>query len=650
MRPSIPVASLAMAVAVAADAHAQQSAAQPEPPRIPVIEIYAPRIANPVERIPADISVIDTAGIENDSDSTLEEGLRDLPGTHVVRAGGPGNQTSLFTRGTESDHTLVLFNGLPVNDPSAPGGAYTFGSDLLAGFDRVEFLRGPMSSYYGSGAIGGVINQQLRPGGPTEFQPSVDIAGGNRDTWRGRAGVRGTVGRMDYVANVAGLSTGGDNASPDRITSNRGEEDGSELRNATAAVDVDLGVARVDFAGRLRRTTFDLDDIPNDDPNYTGSTDHYAWTAGIERDLFDDQATVRLSGGESYYERGFENLPDSGSVKLQHDVFESRRRFGEASATWRFGGDSRVVVGGTLTDDTVETQTSLDSGSGPFTQAADVSERDGAVFASADIGLTDRIDVSAGLRREIPETYEARTTWRVGGVLHVDEWRSRFHVAAGTAFKAPTLFDRFGANNFGFRGNPDLQPEESRSFELGVDTDFTLFGHRNGATIGATAFVTEIENLIETDFTLNTTVNRDEAEIRGIETEATLRPVSWAVLAGTYTFVLAKDERSGNALNRRPRHKVAVEARLQATERLRIVPEVIYVGDRADVTYADSGTFLNRNYVEGYALVNLDVSYSLKPGVSVYGEGRNLTDKEYEPLNGVAGRGATVLVGVRASF
>src|SRR5690606_8321121 len=131
----------------------------------------------------------------------------------------------------------------------------------------------------------------------------------------------------------------------------------------------------------------------------------------------------------------FENRADAGSVNVQDDLFESRRRYGEASATWRFTGDSRVIVGGALTDDAVKSNTNLDSGFGPFIQTSDVSERDGAVFASTDVTLTDRVDVSGGVRRELPETYEATTTWRLGGVLHVDEWRSRFHAAAGTAFK-----------------------------------------------------------------------------------------------------------------------------------------------------------------------------------------------------------------------
>lgn len=649
MRFSIIRLCLCAAAACAVrPATAQQTAPADEGTLL--VEIYAPRLPNPAERLPADITVLDRSAMDGSAASTLEEALGGLSGIDVVRNGGPGSQTSVFIRGTESDHTLVLFNGLPVNDPGAPGGAYTFGNDLLAAIDRVEVIRGPASSYYGSGALGGVVNLENRPGGDMPFEGFVDVAGGHFSTWRGAAGGRGSVGRLDYVASVAGLTTAGDNASPERIATNRGEDDGADIRNATVAADIDLKGARLDLAARWRRTTVEIDDIPNDDPNYTGSTDHYAWVAGIERDLFGNRATLRLQAGESDYERGFENKADSNSVKVQNDLFESHRRHGEAAGTWRFGQRATLIAGGSLSDDRIATRTSLDSGSGPFRQTAEVSERDAALFVSGDIRATRMLDLSAGLRHELPEVYPETTTWRAGAVLRLDAWRAKLHATVGTAFKAPTLYDRFGTTNLGFKGNPNLKPEEARTVEVGIAGDRRLFGHSNGAAGRATLFVTDIENLIETDFTLNTTVNRDTARARGLELALTLRPASWALVKAHYTYTLVEERGNGASLSRRPRHKGSVSAQMQPADGWTVTPKVSFVGSRADVTYADSNSFIGRAQVGGYPLVSLDIRYRLNPGVSLYAEGRNLMDRDYEPLNGVAGPGASVLAGIRVRF
>ncbi len=639
-----------VAVFAAQTTFAQQPPADPPGSAPLFLEIFAPRLPNPSERLPADVTVLEREALSEEPDSTMEEALTGQPGLHVVRLGGLGSQTSLFTRGTESDHTLVLFNGLPVNDPGAPGGAYTFGNDLVSAIDRIEIIRGPASSYYGSGAIGGVINLENRPGGNAPFEGFADIAGGNFSTLRGSVGGRGTIGRFDYVTSISALSTGGDNASPKRITTNRGEDDGAFLRNATFAAEADLRAARVDLAARTRRTTNALDDIPHDDPNFTGSNDHYAVVGGIERDFFGGRATLRFQGGESYYERGFENEGDVRSVKVQQDVYESLRRHGEATGTWRFGNRAEVVVGGAISEDDISVLTSQDSGSGPFVQAANVAETDTALFFSADVRATPNLDLSAGIRQELPAEYDETTTWRAGAVLRLDAWRARLHANVGTSFKAPTLFDRVGINSFNFVGNPDLEPEEARSAEVGISAKRRVFGHPSGAEGHATFFWTEIENLIESDFTLNTTVNRDTARIQGIETALTLRPRTWVRIDATYTYTYASERGNGQALSRRPKHTGAVTAHFQPMPELTISPNVVYVGAHADVTYADSGSFVGRAPVGGYPLLGLNANYVMRPGLSLYFEGRNLLDRTYEPIDGIAGPGAFALAGVRVAF
>ena len=133
-------------------------------PTLPDVVVTATRVPTLIERIPAGVSVIDRATIEASGYSTLTEALATVPGVRVVQSGGNGGNASLFIRGTNSNHVLVLRDGVPVNDPSDPGGLFNFGVDSLADVERIEVIRGPMSSLYGSGAIGGVINLITRRG------------------------------------------------------------------------------------------------------------------------------------------------------------------------------------------------------------------------------------------------------------------------------------------------------------------------------------------------------------------------------------------------------------------------------------------------------------------------------------------------------
>ena len=145
------------------------------PATLPDVVVTPTRVPTLIDGIPAGVTVIDRNEIATRGYTTLPEALEAVPGLLVVQSGGPGGNASVFIRGTNSNQVLVLRDGVPINDPSDPGGAFNFGVDTLADIERIEVVRGPMSSLYGSGAIGGVINLITRRGSGAPHG-SVEIA------------------------------------------------------------------------------------------------------------------------------------------------------------------------------------------------------------------------------------------------------------------------------------------------------------------------------------------------------------------------------------------------------------------------------------------------------------------------------------------
>ena len=623
---------------------------------LPDVVVTATRVPTAIERLPARVEVIERRQIEERGYRTVQEALRTVPGMTVVPTGGVGAQTSVFTRGTESDHTLVLLDGMPINDPSTATGQFNFGDDLLRDLQRIEVVRGPAAGLYGSSAIGGVVNLITQRGGKKPFEPYGEIAAGNRRTFEGLAGVRGTVGRFDYGASLQGLTTTGFNATPKRLTTDLGERDRADIWTGTASGSVAV-TDKVRLSGlvRYRENDFELDNVASDDPNYKGRSEQLTWKTGAEALLLNDRLTTTVDVGQNRIDRKFRDRPDVNNFTTGDDRFESVRSFArfENRLSLPDAGalkNPAVVAGAEYLRDSIEVDSRSDSGFGPFIQTADAKADSLGLYLSGQGTLFDRLTLTLGLRHELPDDFDETTTYRVGGVLDLREIKSRLLASAGTSFKAPTLFDRFGSNNFGIRGNPNLKPERGQSWEIGFDTSLPVFGRENAVSFGATYFHTRLRNLIQTDFAARTLVNTGRAEIDGVESFLSVKPAAWFGATVTYTYTDARNRETDELLLRRPFHQISATAAIRPIPTVSIMPEVVYVGRRDDVRYDDAGTFLGAGEVKGYTLVNLAANYDVTEQVTAFVRVHNLLDKEYEPANGFAGPGFHALGGVRVQF
>ncbi|MBP0444278.1 TonB-dependent receptor [Roseomonas sp. SSH11] len=619
--------------------------------------VTATRVPTPIERVPGAVTVIDRQTIEERGYQTLSEALATVPGLALIQSGGLGQPASAFIRGTASRHALVLLDGVPVNDVSEPNGAFNFGNDLLGmEVERIEVLRGPASSLYGSGAIGGVVNIVTRraPRGQVAA-PFGELAGGSNRTLRAQAGVTGTAGAFDYLLALRSLSTRGTDATPSRIEGNTGERDGFRSAGAT----VRLGWTpserfRLEGLASWRENHGGLDNVPFDDPNYSFEDRRYTGQLRAEGKPFDVWTTgFRIA--RTVDRRRYSNLADSFDLSTTDDLYRGERTVFDWGNQIRlpdagFIDQSQIAFG--LTHEREEVRQA--SGSAFFRTTTNADADLTAGHVGYQLRLFRRLDLTAGIRNDSAEDYGTHTTYRLGAVLAVPEISARIRTAYGTAFKAPSLYQRYGRISGFFQGNPELRPETSQGWEAGIEFDLPLGAQRDFATLGATYFDNRIRDLINFDPFFTSLENVDRARIKGAEFTATLRPARWLTASAAYTITDARDARTGERLARRPEQQLALNASIRPVANVTIAPELIVYGRSREGAFAsyrnDGSAYTVPRDNKAGTIFNLTATWQVTEPVALFVEGRNLTDSDFEPANGFVIPGRTVLAGTRFRF
>jgi vitamin B12 transporter len=624
---------------------------------IPDTIVTATRVPTPIERVPGAVTVITRQQIEERGYATLAEALAFAPGARLAPTGGVGQQTSGFFRGNSSRSVLVLLDGVPVNDPSDPSGAFNFGNDSLFDVERIEVLRGPTSSLYGSAAVGAVINIITRRAPrDRQFAPYGTLAGGSQATLSGGAGATGTIGAFDYLASANGLSTAGTNATARRFFNTLNERDGFSGGAGAAR----LGFTpqpgtRIEGLVRYRANRFGIDSVPRDDPNYTADDRRWFGQLRAETELFGGAWTTGIRGAYTQDRRAYSNLPDVLSRATANDYFRGE----QAMVDW--GNIVRLpnlgILGGTALSFGVNylgQDVTSRSGNLPFQTRVNARQDSLAGNLSLQTRIGERVDFTVGLRHDAVENFTGATTWRMGAVVNVPEVNGRVYAAGGTAFNAPSLFQRFGVIGTTFRGNPNLRPEYSTGYEIGAQLDVPLLERANGITFGVTWFQSWVKDLINFNARFNSLENVDRANIQGAEILFAVRPFAWLTAEVAWTITQTQDGRTLRPLPRRPESVVSFLARVEPVRGLVITPQVLFTGrspENAFATYLDNGrsVAVERRNKTG-TIFNITASYPITPQITGFLEGRNLTNTDFEAVNGFQVPGRSVIVGTRFQF
>ena len=648
----------ALATALPCAVHAQANPDSPEN-----VAVTATRVPSAVVNLPAGVTVIDRRTIEERGYVSLVDALDAVPGLRVVQSGGPGSQSSVFIRGTNSNHVLVLRDGIPVNDPGDPGGAFNFGVDTLEDVERIEVVRGPMSSLYGSGAIGGVINLITRHGAGTPHG-HVTLAAGAPRAGLAEGDVAGGFDIWDYSASAQGLSERGFDQTPSREKPvYTGEVDGDRSKLAQ----LELGVTpftdtRISVLLRARDAKYGYDEIGYDAGNATGYDASLLGRLGVTSKLLSGLWDTRLYltrvQDDRRYTTAFEaNDPNQAEGDSR---YHGRRTDGQWDNTLRlpeYGAltANSVTFGYEHQSDQADSKLNMVFAGFPDLASVRAHDDTDSGYVGVQSTVLKRLAVTGQLREDATTVAGDAFTWRLGGVLDVPELASHLKASYGTSFRAPALNDRYGIDSFGYVGNPNLRPERSEGYEAGFVTEWPLVA-RQAASIGVTYFDNRIRDLIEIlyapDFSSSTPVNIAHARAQGVEATLTYRAAPWLQADLTYTYTDAQDLDARTQLLRRPYNQGSANLRVQPLLGVVIAPELLYVGSFQDALTNDAGMsptpYVGRS--GSGVIFNLNATWQATRQVELFVWGKNLGNSRFEPANGYQVPGASFLAGTRLGF
>ncbi len=577
------------------------------------ITITANRIETPAEKVGSSLSVLEHEEIEALGKATLGEVLRTLPGLEVVRGGPSGQVTSVFIRGGSSSHTLVLLDGVRAN--SSTTGALDF-ADLSADLiERIEVLRGPQSTLYGSEAMAGVVSVTTRSG-EEGFQ--LDGLGefGEEGRHRFRLGINGGSGPFDYALSLSDLKEDGFSAASEQ----RGNREDDPHENSTVAGRFGLEVGE---GGRLDLTV----------RRFSGevAVDGFDFTTGGPVDnLVATNERENLTTGLSYRQSVGDRWRQSFTLGYSDDELIGR----EPGGFGNFTIDSRSFEIGSQTDfEAREGQTytfgyNYEEREGGSVGSFDETSRLSSFYLQGAWTVGERLFLTAGGRRDDHSTFGGETTYRGTLAWLFPDSGLRLHGSIGTGFKAPTLNDLF----FPGFSNPNLRPETSEGYDLGLE--LTRLGGR--LVVDVTAFRLDFDDLIAFDFVTFTPQNLAKASSEGLELSLTYRPSETWGLAFSHTHNETEDG-NGRQLARRPERRSTLRLDFRPWSQLRGSFTLVAVGDRVDS---------NASVMDDYERLDLALRYAVSKALELTLRVENLGDEEYEELIGFTSPGAVAALGL----
>ena len=625
--------SIAVLSTLGACLHAQEVA--PDTVALSPIVVSATRLPTPESEVASSVTVISSADIEAKQHRTLPDVLQDVPGLNVVQTGGPGGLTSVFMRGTNSNHTKILIDGIDVSDPSSPDGAFDFSTLLTVGIDRIEVLRGPQSGLYGSDAVGGVINIITKSGaGPAQFRGLVE--GGSFGTFNQSAGVSGSVSQVSYAFDMAHLHASDTPVTPLGLVPPGRPMNGDSYDNNTFSLKLgarltdafDLGFVTRYLESELHATS---DDFLGPEAAPSLNTNRALFSRGTAHlVLFDGLFDETLGIAYTDYRRSFldPNAPSAAA---------SLHNGNRIKLDWL--GNFRLAPGQILSIGAEHQQDELDNSSPLF---ARVSNAAGFVQLQSSVG--GRLFNTVSLRYDDNQQFGGRVTYRIAPAFLVAETGTKLKASLGTGFKAPTLDELYDSYpQYGFFANPALQPETSIGYDAGMEQ--AVFDER--LRFGATYFHNDIRNLIEINDSYTSYANIGRATTQGVESFIALQATERLILRGDYTYTSAEDDIARQELLRRPRHKASLTATWHVTEAALVSATFLYVGSWHDVSRDGATTNIS---VPGNALVNLASSYELGQGMTAFARINNLFDVHYQDPLGFERPGFGVYGGLKLAF
>jgi vitamin B12 transporter len=576
------------------------------------------------------VTVVSRKDIDKSGKATVSELLADIPGLGFSTTGPTGSSTTVEMRGLGARYVLVRIDGIDVSDPTQPQAAPALEHLMLGEIERIEVLRGSQSALYGGTAVAGVIDITTRTAAEKGVHHSATVGGGTFGTISGRYGVSASTDTVDVSAAIERYHTAGF-SSADAANGNT-EKDGYD--NLTGSANWSYRPSehlRLFAAARYSRHDSNYDDFVFDMLTGVGQPadetgpgrfhtigKEIGGRVGADFDLFDGRLKNTLAVQHFHLDRDvYDSLPG------HYEADRSRVEYlGNIALTDAVG----LSFGLDYTDEDVSTSSGIDKGAGTA-----------GAFVQGSWKPVDAVTLTAGLRDDHHSVWGDHPTGRLTAAWEATA-STKLHASFGTGFRPPSLYELYAP----FYGNPDLKPEESKSFDVGIDQHVL----DDRGLVAFTFFNIDTDDLITSDpSTWRYVQIGGTSKSRGVELTGRLKVNDRLTLDAGYTYTDAEDS-AGARLQRVPRHKVTAGATVKVDERTAVNLRGTWVGDSIDTDYAVGA----RRQLPDYLLIDAGLTWDWTDNVSLSLTGRNLLDQDYETVWGYGTAGRSVFAAVTAKY
>ena len=559
------------------------------------------------------VDYIDQYTIENTNTIDTVQAIARATGLNVVQSGPTGQQTSVFMRGMNSNHTMVAINGVAIKDHSTTGGLHDIGSDFIKHVTGIQVVKGSQGTLYGANAVGGVINFITTD----SYANSISTTTGSNNTKGLTLKIHRNIDNHSVSVIADGTTSDGISVAPSGT-----EKDGFDANNITINTKSTWDDVEIKTTLIRRESDADLDNGTSDDLDYTAENNMnlYQLSGKVNTGL----GSYNLTFSRTEYDRDYFN-------GTEHDEYDSSSN--TVLLTNTIQKDKWDITPGVEYE---EFEGSFDNRGQYYSASVDTGGENIGYFVNGNMIVSDKLLLSAGVRQDDPSLFGDYTTYRLGGTYDLTgalQLKGNYT----TSVKTPTLYEMHGSDNYGYNGNPNLLPEEAVSTDLGFEFKF------KESVLDFVYFSTDLDNLItygnSTYSNASGKSNRHGAELKF--NTLVSENIYWRTNA---TFTIAEDG-NGTQVLRRPKWTglTAVDYKKDSWT---TTAEYLHTGSHLDIDSATYATITKPSV----GVANFHTNYEINENSNVIFSLNNAFDKTYERPDGYAQHGRNILLTYKLKF
>ena len=559
------------------------------------------------------VDYIDQYTIENTNTIDTVQAIARATGLNVVQSGPTGQQTSVFMRGMNSNHTMVAINGVAIKDHSTTGGLHDIGSDFIKHVTGIQVVKGSQGTLYGANAVGGVINFITTD----SYANSISTTTGSNNTKGLTLKIHRNIDNHSVSVIADGTTSDGISVAPSGT-----EKDGFDANNITINTKSTWDDVEIKTTLIRRESDADLDNGTSDDLDYTAENNMnlYQLSGKVNTGL----GSYNLTFSRTEYDRDYYN-------GTEHDEYDSSSN--TVLLTNTIQKDKWDITPGVEYE---EFEGSFDNRGQYYSASVDTGGENIGYFVNGNMIVSDKLLLSAGVRQDDPSLFGDYTTYRLGGTYDLTgalQLKGNYT----TSVKTPTLYEMHGSDNYGYNGNPNLLPEEAVSTDLGFEFKF------KESVLDFVYFSTDLDNLItygnSTYSNASGKSNRHGAELKF--NTLVSENIYWRTNA---TFTIAEDG-NGTQVLRRPKWTglTAVDYKKDSWT---TTAEYLHTGSHLDIDSATYATITKPSV----GVANFHTNYEINENSNVIFSLNNAFDKTYERPDGYAQHGRNILLTYKLKF